>query len=131
MFRAFGERVARNMPIQGTAAHIIKIAMVRVDRRLYAEEMESRLILQVHDELIVESTVGRGRPGTANCNGGDGARLQYGACCCGPTARSAKLGMHAAIKDDQLQILPFAPAHLDGVERLERLCFATPGSGRI
>ncbi len=55
MLRAFGERVARNMPIQGTAADIIKIAMVRVDRRLYAEEMESRLILQVHDELIVEA----------------------------------------------------------------------------
>ena len=55
MLRAFGERVARNMPIQGTAADIIKIAMVRVDRRLYAEGMESRLILQVHDELIVEA----------------------------------------------------------------------------
>lgn len=55
MLRAFGERVARNMPIQGTAADIIKIAMVRVDRRLYAERMESRLILQVHDELIVEA----------------------------------------------------------------------------
>ncbi|HBG55327.1 MAG TPA: DNA polymerase I, partial [Ruminococcaceae bacterium] len=53
--RAFGERVARNMPIQGTAADIIKIAMIRVERRLQAEKMKSRLILQVHDELIVES----------------------------------------------------------------------------
>lgn len=53
--RAFGERVARNMPIQGTAADIIKIAMVRVERRLAQENMKSRLILQVHDELIVES----------------------------------------------------------------------------
>ncbi len=53
--RAFGERVARNMPIQGTAADIIKIAMIRVDERLKAEGMESRLILQVHDELIVEA----------------------------------------------------------------------------
>lgn len=53
--RAFGERVARNMPIQGTAADIIKIAMVRVDERLRQEGMESRLILQVHDELIVEA----------------------------------------------------------------------------
>ena len=53
--RAFGERVARNMPIQGTAADIIKIAMIRVERRLAAEKMKSRLILQVHDELIVES----------------------------------------------------------------------------
>ena len=53
--RAFGERVARNMPIQGTAADIIKIAMIRVERRLKQEHMKSRLILQVHDELIVES----------------------------------------------------------------------------
>ena len=55
MVRAFGERVARNMPIQGTAADIIKIAMVRVDERLKRENMRSRLILQVHDELIVEA----------------------------------------------------------------------------
>lgn len=53
--RAFGERVARNMPIQGTAADIIKIAMIRVFNRLKAENMKSRLILQVHDELIVEA----------------------------------------------------------------------------
>ncbi len=53
--RAFGERVARNMPIQGTAADIIKIAMIRVHERLKKENMRSRLILQVHDELIVEA----------------------------------------------------------------------------
>ena len=55
MLRAFGERVARNMPIQGTAADIIKIAMVRVDERLKKEGLRARLILQVHDELIVEA----------------------------------------------------------------------------
>lgn len=53
--RAFGERVARNMPIQGTAADIIKIAMVRVRVRLEREGLQSILILQVHDELIVEA----------------------------------------------------------------------------
>ncbi|WP_405344551.1 DNA polymerase I [Ruminococcus sp.] len=53
--RSFGERVARNAPIQGTAADIIKIAMVRVDERLKREGLEARLILQVHDELIVEA----------------------------------------------------------------------------
>lgn len=53
--RAFGERVARNMPIQGTAADIIKIAMIKVYNRLKAENLNSKLILQVHDELIVEA----------------------------------------------------------------------------
>ncbi len=52
--RSFGERVALNMPIQGTAADIIKIAMINVHRRLKAEGLKARLILQVHDELIVE-----------------------------------------------------------------------------
>ena len=52
--QAFGERVARNTPIQGTAADIIKIAMVRVFERLRREGLRARLILQVHDELIVE-----------------------------------------------------------------------------
>lgn len=56
MLQAFGERVARNMPIQGTAADIIKIAMVRVYNRLKDENMKSKLIMQVHDELIVEAT---------------------------------------------------------------------------
>ena len=52
--RAFGERVALNMPIQGTAADIIKLAMIAVWKRLKAEGLEAKLILQVHDELIVE-----------------------------------------------------------------------------
>ncbi len=52
--RSFGERVALNMPIQGTAADIIKLAMVRVHRRLGEEGLEAKLIMQVHDELIVE-----------------------------------------------------------------------------
>ncbi|MEG1448220.1 MAG: DNA polymerase I [Oscillospiraceae bacterium] len=53
--RAFGERVAMNMPIQGTAADIIKIAMVKVYNRLKKENLNARLILQVHDELIVSA----------------------------------------------------------------------------
>ena len=52
--RSFGERVALNMPIQGTAADIIKLAMVKVFKRLKEEGLSSRLIMQVHDELIVE-----------------------------------------------------------------------------
>lgn len=53
--RQFGERAAMNTPVQGSAADIIKLAMVRVDNRLISEKMKSRLILQVHDELIVEA----------------------------------------------------------------------------
>lgn len=54
MLQAFGERVAKNMPVQGTAADIIKIAMIRVYERLREEKLDARLIMQVHDELIVE-----------------------------------------------------------------------------
>ena len=52
--RSFGERVALNMPIQGTAADIMKLAMVRVEQRLKREGLAAKLIMQVHDELIVE-----------------------------------------------------------------------------
>ena len=55
MQRSFGERVAMNAPIQGTAADIIKLAMLHVDRRLKAEGLRSRLLLQVHDELLIEA----------------------------------------------------------------------------
>ena len=55
MQRSFGERVAMNSPIQGTAADIIKIAMNRVRARMSQEGLESRLVLQVHDELLIET----------------------------------------------------------------------------
>ncbi len=57
--RSFGERVARNMPIQGTAADVMKLAMLRADRLLHERAPEARLLLQVHDELIAECPVGQ------------------------------------------------------------------------
>ena len=57
MQRSFGERVAMNSPIQGTAADIIKIAMIRVFERLKKEGLKSKLILQVHDELLIETAL--------------------------------------------------------------------------
>lgn len=55
MQRSFGERIAMNSPIQGTAADIMKIAMIRVDQEMQKRKMESRIVLQVHDELLVEA----------------------------------------------------------------------------
>ncbi|MEG0368840.1 MAG: DNA polymerase, partial [Hungatella sp.] len=57
MQRSFGERIAMNSPIQGTAADIMKIAMIRVDQALREQHMKSRIVLQVHDELLVETHV--------------------------------------------------------------------------
>ena len=55
--RSFGERVAMNMPIQGSAADIIKLAMVRVAKALRDEGLHARLVLQIHDELIIDCPV--------------------------------------------------------------------------
>ena len=53
--RSFGERVAMNSPIQGTAADIMKIAMIGVDQELRRKKLRSRIVLQVHDELLIEA----------------------------------------------------------------------------
>lgn len=57
MLQAAGKRIAMNTPVQGTAADLIKIAMINVYRRLKAEQLDAKLILQVHDELILESSI--------------------------------------------------------------------------
>jgi DNA polymerase-1 len=58
MQRSFGERVAMNSPIQGSAADIMKIAMIRVWERILREGLRSKLILQIHDELLIETAPG-------------------------------------------------------------------------
>lgn len=55
--RSFGERVALNTPIQGSAADIIKIAMIRVRENLLKEKLDARIVLQIHDEIIIESSL--------------------------------------------------------------------------
>lgn len=59
--RTFGERVAMNMPLQGTASDIIKIAMLKVDERLQKDQLKSQLILQIHDELIIDAYPGESK----------------------------------------------------------------------
>ena len=55
MQRSFGERVAMNSPLQGTAADIMKIAMIRVFERMEREQLKSKMLLQVHDEILIET----------------------------------------------------------------------------
>ena len=75
--RASGERMARNTPIQGTAADIIKLAMVHVWQRLRDEKLQARLLLQVHDELIVEAPRGRNRRSQAHFEGRNGKNVVH------------------------------------------------------
>ena len=100
--RSFGERVALNMPIQGTAADIMKLAMVAVEKRLKRELPEAKLVLQVHDELIVE--------------------------CPEPQAEAAAKLLEEEMEQVAHLSVPMTADHLDEVAELERICFTTPWS---
>ncbi len=86
--RSFGERVARNMPIQGTAADIIKLAMIRVHDRLARELPEAKLLLQVHDELIVECPAALGERAAVILR----EEMEHAADCSVPLTADAHIG---------------------------------------
>ena len=86
--RSFGERVARNMPIQGTAADVMKLAMIRVWTRLKAELPEARLLLQVHDELIVECPAAQAEAAAAILR----EEMEHTADCSVPLTADAGVG---------------------------------------
>ena len=86
--RSFGERVARNMPIQGTAADVMKLAMIRVSKRLAEELPEAKLLLQVHDELIVECPAGLGEQVAAVLR----EEMEHAFVCSVPLTAEAGLG---------------------------------------
>ena len=71
------EREAMNTPLQGTAADLMKLAMVKVQARLKREKMQTRMILTVHDELVFEAPEAGTRPGAGNRARGDGRRLPH------------------------------------------------------
>ena len=72
--RGFAERTAINTPLQGTAADLIKLAMIRIDRRLADEKLKTRMTLQVHDELVFDVPEDEIEPVTALVRARDGAR---------------------------------------------------------
>ena len=83
--RMLGERLAVNMVIQGTAADIIKVAMVTLRAALRDAGLQTRLVLQIHDELLFEGARGRGRAGVRDRARGDGRRVRDG-----PAARGRR-----------------------------------------
>ena len=91
--RASGERMARNTPIQGTAADVMKLAMIRVARRLKAEGLQAQLILQVHDELIVECPEAEAETVCKLVEGGDGGRVPAVCTSAGRDSRRYYLGL--------------------------------------
>ena len=129
--RAFGERVALNMPIQGTAADVMKLAMIRVARRLKAEGLQAQLILQVHDELIVECPQEEADQVKALLTqemegGGELLRPPGGG---GRVRPQLGRGQGLTGRRESRWIVnwfPWTVPHLAGVAALEKLCFAVP-----
>ena len=89
--RLLGERLAVNMVIQGTAADIIKVAMVRARDRLRDAGLDTRLVLQIHDELLFEAPDSRGRRGRGDRARRDGGRLRHGPAARGGRGRGPEL----------------------------------------
>ncbi len=92
--RAFGERTAANSPIQGSAADLIKAAMIRIHRALPADGLEAKMLLQVHDELVFETPDARARPAHGGGQTRNGARRRAGGTPCRGRRRRRKLARH-------------------------------------
>jgi DNA polymerase-1 len=128
--RSFGERVALNMPIQGTAADVIKLAMLRVWRRMKAEGLAAKLVLQVHDELIVEcpeqeagevkSLLAEEMQGVMDLSVPLVAEAGAGRAGRKPTERRCLFVT--------FQLVPMNSSHLAAVAAIERACFSSPWS---
>ena len=93
--RSFAERQAINAPIQGTAADIIRRAMTRIPPALAREGLAARMLLQVHDELLLEAPEGRGRADGRGGAGGDGSRRRVSTCRSSPRPASGGAGREA------------------------------------
>lgn len=129
--REFGKRVALNMPVQGSAADIMKLAMVRVHDRLKREGLRARLLMQVHDELIAECPAEE----QAQVKRILTEEMEHAAVLSVPLTVDAHCGKTGWRRRDKamkhIKIVPMAAEHLNDVAALELACFSRPWSRQM
>lgn len=129
--REFGKRVALNMPVQGSTADIMKLAMVRVHDRLKREGLRARLLMQVHDELIAECPAEE----QAQVKRILTEEMEHAAALSVPLTVDAHCGKTGWRRRDKamkhIKIVPMAAEHLNDVAALELACFSRPWSRQM
>lgn len=129
--REFGKRVALNMPVQGSAADIMKLAMVRVHDRLKREGLRARLLMQVHDELIAECPAEE----QAQVKRILTEEMEHAAALSVPLTVDTHCGKTGWRRRDKamkhIKIVPMAAEHLNDVAALELACFSRPWSRQM